>query len=96
MILNKLEIIKYFDIIVSGDEVQNSKPSPDIFLLAAKLLCAMPNECLVIEDSENGVKAAKLAGMKCVGFKNPNSGNQDLTLSDTVVCSISEIDFRSY
>jgi beta-phosphoglucomutase family hydrolase len=96
MILNNLEVTKFFDIIVSGEEVLKSKPSPDIFLRAAELLSIEPSECLVIEDSEHGVKAAKLSGMKCIGFKNPNSGKQDLTLSDTVVCSINEIDYRSY
>ena len=42
----------------------------------------MPEECIVIEDSKNGVSAAKSAGMRCIGFNNTNSGDQDLTEED--------------
>ena len=96
MILNNLKITKFFDVIISGEEVLKSKPAPDIFLKAAEMLDLEPSNCIVIEDSEHGVKAAKLANMKCIGFKNPNSGKQDLSLADMVVCSIKEIDYRNY
>ena len=96
MILNNLKIINFFDAIVSGEEVKNGKPAPDIFLKAAELLDIAPNECLVIEDSEHGVEAAKAAGMKCIGFTNPNSGKQDLTPADTIVNSINEISYKKY
>jgi HAD superfamily hydrolase (TIGR01509 family) len=96
MILNNLNIIKFFIVIVSGEEVQHSKPSPEIFIKTAKLLNIYTSNCLVIEDSEHGIKAAKLAGMKCIGFKNPNSGNQRLNLADTIVDSIGGIDYKNY
>lgn len=96
MILNRLGIIRYFDVIVSGDEVKKSKPEPDIFLKAAEGLKVNPEDCLVIEDSQHGVKAANLAGMKCIGFHNPNSGIHDLSLADTVVNSITEINIKNY
>ncbi len=54
---------QYFDDFACGDEVQNSKPAPDIFLLAAAKLGVDPSECMVIEDSPNGIKAAAAAGM---------------------------------
>lgn len=52
-----------FDLIVCGDDVEKGKPEPDIFLKAAKVLNCSPNECIVLEDSENGLKAASRAGM---------------------------------
>ncbi len=85
LIINKLGISHYFSAIVGGEGIERGKPAPEIFLKAAKVLNTKPAACLVIEDSENGVKAAKAAGMKCVGFKNPNSGNQDLGKADLIV-----------
>lgn len=66
LILSNLGIIEYFAVVVSGEEVERSKPAPDIFLKAAELLKVNPSNCIVIEDSRNGVKAAKDAGMKCI------------------------------
>ncbi|MEG0378318.1 MAG: HAD family hydrolase, partial [Eubacterium sp.] len=56
----------YFKYIVSGDEVKNGKPAPDIFLKAAELMGVAPECCMVFEDSENGIQAASRAGMKPV------------------------------
>ena len=53
---------------VFGDEVKNGKPAPDIFLKTASLIGAKPEECIVFEDSPNGIKAANKAGMKCIGI----------------------------
>jgi len=85
LVTNKLGISDYFSAIVGGEKIEKGKPAPDIFLEAAKLLNANPSDCVVIEDSENGALAAKAAGMKCIGFKNPNSGNQDLRKADLIV-----------
>lgn len=90
-ILNNLGIKEYFEVIISGEDVKKGKPAPDIFQKASEVLDVEPSNCLVIEDSGHGVKAAKLAGMKCIGFNNPGSGKQDLSLADAVVCSIREI-----
>jgi HAD superfamily hydrolase (TIGR01509 family) len=83
--ISKLRIKDYFQKIISGDAVENGKPDPDIFLHTAVALGEDPADCIVIEDSANGVKAAKDAGMKCVGFRNANSGAQDLSLADMVI-----------
>lgn len=83
-------IEKYFDYIISGETVERCKPAPDIFLITAKNLNIPFENCAVIEDSENGVKAAKSAGMYCIGFENKNSGNQELSLADVIVASHSE------
>ncbi len=90
--LSKLEITPHFEIIVSGEEVPHGKPAPDIYLEASRQLGVSPGDCVVLEDSGAGVRAAKAAQMKCIGFRNPNSGNQDLTGADLVVESIGEID----
>ena len=74
-----------FDLLFSGEKAPNSKPAPDTFLLAAEELGAKPEECIVVEDSENGVRAAKAAGMACIGLQNPGSGDQDLSKADIIV-----------
>lgn len=85
IILNKAKVINYFDYVVSGDEVKNGKPSPDIFLNAAEKFNASVSDCTVVEDSGNGVTAAKAADMKCVGFRNPNSGPQKIEMADIII-----------
>ena len=85
LVINKLGISNYFRAIVSGEDFEKGKPAPDIFLEAARLLDTEPMNCVVVEDSEKGVKAAKAAGMKCVGFRNHNTGNQDLSRADLIV-----------
>lgn len=80
----KVGIAQYFEILFSAERVARPKPFPDVFLAVAKMMQAKPEECLVIEDSYNGSKAAKDAGMKCLGFANPDSGNQDLTGADRI------------
>ena len=55
-----------FDTTVNGLEIERKKPFPDIYLKAARLLNVHPDECLVVEDAPNGIKAAKSAGMKCL------------------------------
>ncbi|AGK96320.1 HAD family hydrolase [Clostridium pasteurianum] len=82
---------KYFDVLVSGDYVKRSKPNPDIFLYAAEKLEINPENCLVVEDSHNGSIAAKRAGMKCVGYKNINSANQDISSADLIIDSFNKV-----
>jgi HAD superfamily hydrolase (TIGR01509 family) len=57
-----------FDAVISGEDVVNKKPAPDIFLLAAERIGVEASKCLVIEDAVSGVKAAKAAGAKCLGI----------------------------
>ena len=87
-----INVNKYFKEILSGENFKRTKPAPDIFLETANRLGVEPCECLVIEDSKNGVKAAKAAGMVCLGFVNPNSGDQDLSLADYLCEGFEEID----
>ena len=67
-IIDKLDLVLDFHAVVDGGMTENSKPAPDIFLLAAEKLHLDPSECLVIEDSEAGLQAAEKAGMKAVAF----------------------------
>lgn len=57
-----------FDVVVGGADVPNGKPAPDIFLLACERLGAKPEECIVLEDSPNGIRAAVAAGARCIGI----------------------------
>ena len=92
IVLKKFQLVNFFKAMVSGTELTHSKPHPEIFLKAAKLAECETKKCVVIEDSENGVKAARAAGMKCVGFLNPNSGNQDLRKANIIIKSFRELD----
>jgi beta-phosphoglucomutase family hydrolase len=94
IVLKMFNLEKLFEARVSGDEVRNGKPAPDVFLHCAKISGLRPCECIVIEDSKNGAEAAKAAGMMCIGFKNPNSGEQDLSATDIVIHSFSELGYR--
>ncbi len=91
LILDRLKIAQYFDSVTSGSDVKRGKPSPDVFLLAAERIGIGPSECLVVEDSENGVKAAKSAGMKALGYINTTSGKQDLSLADFITDDFKKI-----
>ncbi len=91
LILEMLGLSSFFVASVSGNEVTHSKPAPDIFLRASSLLGLSPKECLVIEDSYNGVTAAKAAGMACIGLQNPNSGQQDLSQADRIISVYGEL-----
>jgi len=91
LVLNELNLAGIFNCIVSGQEVSGSKPSPQIYLLAAQKLEVTPNDCVVIEDSPLGVKAAKTAGMKCLAITNTHP-RQKLEEADRVVDSLENVD----
>ncbi len=93
IVLRISHLERFFSATVSGDEVKNGKPAPDIFVYAASILGVEPGECIVIEDSKSGVQAARSAGMSCVGFHNPNSGKQDLSFAHMVIDSFFEISY---
>jgi len=95
LVLKRHNLEMYFDFIVSGEEVTNGKPMPDIFLKAADHFQLSPDNCFVIEDSSNGVTAAKAAGMKCIGFRNVNSGNQDISKADLIINSFSKTEINN-
>lgn len=67
-ILDKTGILRYFDVIVDGNDVSNAKPDPEVFLQAAKGLNIAPQQSIVFEDSEAGIQAANIAGMTSIGI----------------------------
>jgi beta-phosphoglucomutase family hydrolase len=93
LVLELTGLLPYFEEIVTGDEVGKSKPAPDIFLRAAEKLKLSPNECLVLEDASNGVKAAKNAKMKCVAITTTHTAEQ-LSEADLVIDSFEQLDFK--
>jgi HAD superfamily hydrolase (TIGR01509 family) len=86
--LRKLRITEHFPIVVSSVEVGRGKPAPDVFLAAASRLGLPPSRCLVVEDSRNGVLAAKRAGMACVAVPCAATRRQDFTEADVVLDSL--------
>jgi HAD superfamily hydrolase (TIGR01509 family) len=87
--VNGLE--NYFRGFVSGDDVSQSKPSPEIFLKAAVLAETDPLRCAVIEDSINGVRAALNAGMAVVGLSPDNGNGEELEEANLLISDLSEI-----
>ena len=79
--LEKTKLEKYIDEIASGAEVENGKPAPDVFLLAAKRLDVDPKDCLILEDSKAGVKAGKASG--AMVFMVPDMFTVDKECEDT-------------
>lgn len=67
-ILERLGIEAYFDAVSDGNTLSRSKPNPEVFLKAAKLLCMAPEDCLVVEDADAGIEAAVCGGFDCAGI----------------------------
>ncbi len=91
IILQKTGLKMYFKVVVDSKMAGASKPKPDIFLLAAKKLGMKPENCMVIEDSTNGIKAAKKAGMCCVAFAGPGSEFQNQSEADIIIKNFQEL-----
>lgn len=91
IILQKTGVKSYFDVVVDSQMAGASKPEPDIFLLAAKKLGIPPDKCIVIEDSTNGIKAAKSAGMYCIAYAGPGSELQDQSYADRIITDFNEL-----
>jgi HAD superfamily hydrolase (TIGR01509 family) len=90
IVLNRCGIRQYFEAIANSGEAGKSKPAPDVFLLAAQKLGVDPQNCIVVEDSKNGIAAAKAANMYCVAYC-PASSNQDVSKADTVISHYNEL-----
>lgn len=92
VILTRLGIRDAFALIVDGSEVEHGKPDPEAYLITARKLGLAPHECIVIEDSQVGVVAAKRAGMYCIAVRNPRAQTiQDLSAADVIVDSMRDV-----
>ena len=92
-IFNRFDLHQYFTHKVSGEDFPKSKPHPAIFEHAASLSIAPKENCIIIEDSTNGIVAGKAAGILCIGYNSEHSKNQDLSLADYVVNHFDELDY---
>lgn len=92
--LTRLGLMAYFDVIVTADDVELTKPDPGLFLLAAEKLGVKPSEAIVLEDSSNGVKGAKRAGMFVVVVPNEITRHLDLSPADLRLDTLEKIDLK--
>lgn len=88
LVLDLLEMTATFDAIVDGNEINQGKPDPELFLKAAAMLQVEVDHCLVVEDAASGVEAALAGGMKALGLGNPDA----LGKAQRVVDSLEKID----
>lgn len=82
--------LNQFDVLITGDQVSNGKPSPEPYLLCAQKLSATPSECLVIENAPMGIESAKKAGMFCVAICS-TLGKEHLGQADEILNTIGEL-----
>ena len=78
-VLDLYGILPLFDRVLTGDDVEHLKPAPDIYLLALSLSGIPAGDAVAVEDSRTGSLAAQAAGIDCIGYRNPTSGDQDLS-----------------
>lgn len=88
--LDQYQLFGYFDTVLSSEGLP-SKPSPEVFLVTAKELGVSSDECLVLEDSQTGVEAAKAAGMDCIAIPNEFTQHQDFSQADQALKSLKEV-----
>ncbi len=93
-VFNRFKLHDYFTHIVSGEDFPMSKPHPAIFEHAASLSIAPKENCIVIEDSTAGIKAAKAAGIYCIAYNSFHSKQQDLSLADKIINDFNELSFE--
>lgn len=94
--LTERALVERFDFIATRDLVENAKPWPDVFLVAAEKLDTDPAACLVIEDSHHGVAAAKAAGMMCVAVPNPVTAGSDFSAADLILDSLADLPYGDF
>ncbi len=92
-VLNATKIPYHKMVYVTGNDVKNKKPHPELFLLAAERMGIEPANCVVIKDAPNGVQAAKAAGAKCVAVTNSTSV-ENLTGADLICDSLEQVDLE--
>ena len=89
-ILDKIKVLKFFEANVSGADFEKGKPDPEIFLTAAKRIGLRPSECVVFEDANSGVEAARQGGFLCVAV-NRHDNAAALSSADIIVNDLAEI-----
>lgn len=83
--LARLGLDHHFEFVCCADDVPRPKPFPDLYLAATGALLIEPAKCVAIEDSPNGIKSAKAAGLACIAFPNPMTARLDISGADIIV-----------
>lgn len=94
MVFERFDLKPFFNDVISGTDLKESKPNPEIFLKAAKLSGESAEQCMVIEDSTNGITAAHRAGIFCAGYNGGKTKLQDYSLADIVVTDFRELELQ--
>lgn len=90
-VLGMFSLHKYFDAVVSGECTENGKPHPDIYLHTAERLGVKPSESVAIEDSINGVRSAKSAGMYCIAIPDKRLSREEFERADVILERMEEL-----
>ena len=93
-VFKRFGLHQYFSYIISGQDFEFSKPHPAIFLEAVKKSGFTADECIIIEDSTNGIKAATSAGVYCIGYKNDEHSLQDTSLADKIITDFKQLSYE--
>jgi len=93
-VLGKFDLNKYFNLVISGDMVEHGKPSPDIYNYTAESLGLECDECVVIEDSINGVISAKRAGMYCIAVPDKRLDPSGFEKADIIMSNLEYVDLQ--
>lgn len=91
LILDTLSIAHYFQVLVAGDDVTEGKPNPECYIKASAQLQVSPAECLVVEDAESGVRAAKQIGMKVIAIPSRYTRHHALEQADRILPSLAHL-----
>jgi beta-phosphoglucomutase len=94
LVFKRFGLHPYFSHIISGEDFEFSKPHPAIFLEAVSKSGFTADECIIIEDSTNGIKAATSAGVYCIGYKGDEESLQDTSLANAVITDFAELSFE--
>lgn len=89
-VLKETNLDDYFEVVVSGADMPKSKPAPDVYLEAVRQLGLLPEECLAIEDSTHGIKAAVSAGLECLALR-PKGYDIDQTSATKIILSLNDV-----
>ena len=89
--LTRLGILDRFDCLRCRDDVVHAKPEPDLYVAVLACLGVLPSEAIAIEDSPNGVTAAKRAGLRCAAIPNPITAQLDLSHADLILASLADV-----
>lgn len=89
--LKKFNLAKYFQVIITADEIKKGKPDPQSYQVTCQKLGLNPGECVVIEDATVGVLSAKAAGCLCIAIPNKHATNEDYSKADLILKSLEHI-----